>query len=277
MSHGHSDEIGFRTDRVSSRQLWKQAWTILWPQHFWITLGICLVGFLVASAAPMAVLMGPMMCGMFICCFAMMDNERPTFAMLFKGFDFFIESLVATLIMVGLSLVVMIPVGILFFFGMFAAAAAAQNGGEAMSGVLILLLILGYIVAMLAMVCVSMLFAFSYPLIVDHNLSGLEAVKLSARAAWANLGNVLRLMILNMMVTIPAVLLCYLPVLLVLPVVMGSQAMLYRRVFPEDVSSSATGEYWEEPQPDLGGGGYQLDGGVSDQGSADWAKDDNWE
>lgn len=272
MSHGHSDEIGFRTDRVSSRQLWKQAWTILWPQHFWITLGICLVGFLVASAAPMAVLMGPMMCGMFICCFAMMDNERPTFAMLFKGFDFFIESLVATLIMVGLSLVVMIPVGILCFFGMFAAAAAAQNGGEAMGGVLILLLSLGYI---FAMVCVSMLFVFSYPLIVDHNLSGWEAVKLSVRAAWANFGNVFRLTVLNGLVSMLAVLLCYLPVLLVIPVSLFTQALLYRRIFPGPDFATAEGGFQAGPDSDVGG--YQLDGGISETGPGAGTQFDEWE
>ena len=118
MNHGHRDEIGFRTERVSSRQLWGQAWGILWPQYFWITLGICVVGMIVGGAAPMAVLMGPMMCGIFICFFAMMDNESPTFAMLFKGFDFFIDSLVATLGLAGLPLVIAIPGGSLFFFGL---------------------------------------------------------------------------------------------------------------------------------------------------------------
>ena len=260
MNHGHRDEIGFRTERVSSRQLWGQAWGILWPQHFWITLGICLVGFLVASAAPMAVLMGPMMCGMFICFFAMMHNERPTFAMLFKG----------------LSFVVTIPIGIMFFVGMIASGAAAGNGGEAVSGVLILLFTLGSMFAILVMVCVSIMFVFSYPLIVDHNLAGWEAVKLSARAAWANFGNVFRLTLLNWLVSMLAALLCYLPALLVLPVALFTQALLYRRrIFPGPDFATAEGE--SQAGSDSGVGGYPLEGGISETGPGAGTQIDEWE
>ncbi len=275
MSRGEGSEIGFRTDRVSSRQLWGQAWGILWPQYFWITLGICVVGMIVGGAAPMAVLMGPMMCGIFICFFAMMDNESPTFAMLFKGFDFFIDSLVATLVMVGLSLVIAIPVGILFFIGIIASAAAAENGGEAAGGALILVLLVGYLFAILAMVFVSMLFVFSYPLIVDYNLSGWEAVKLSVRAAWANFGNVFRLTVLNTLVSMLAVLLCYLPILLVIPVSLFTQALLYRRIFPGPDFATAEGEFQAGPNSDVGG--YQLDGGISETGPGAGTQINEWE
>ncbi len=281
MSGMGGNQIEFRTDRVSSREMFGEARTLIAP-YFWPMVGICSVGILVGSVAPMGVLMGPMMCGIFMCCFAMMRNEKPTFALLFQGFDVFIESLVAMLVQVGVSIGVMILLFGVLVVGALALGAVAEGGQpggnpEAVFGVLISGIVLFYGVLLGVSIVVSTLFIFTWPLIADHHLSGLEAVKLSARAAWANFGNVLRLMILSMMVTIPAALLCYLPLLLVLPVVFGSQAMLYRRVFPEAVSSSATGEHWEEPQPDLGGGGYQLDDGVSDQGSADWAKDDNWE
>ena len=227
------------------------------------------------SSAAQGVLTGAMMCGMFICFSAMMRNERPTFDMLFKGFDFFLESLLATLIMVGVFLVVMIPVGFLFFFGMLAAvAAAAGNGGEAMGGLLTLMLILGSVFASLAMTCLLMLFVFVYPLIVDHNLSGLEAVKVSVRAAWANFGNVFRLTLLNWLVSMLAVLLCYLPVLLVLPVSLFTQALLYRRVFPGPDFATAEGEF--QAGPDSGVGGCQLDGGISETGPGAGTQFDEW-
>ena len=281
MSGRGGNQNEFRTDPVSALEMFGEARALI-SGNFWTMVGICFVGILVGSVAPMGVLMGPMMCGIFMCFLAMMRNEQPTFSLLFQGFDVFIESLVALLVQVGVSIGVMILLFGVLVVGVLAlgaVAAGGQPGGnpEAAFGVLIFGIVAFYVVIIGVSIVVGVLFIFTWPLIADHRLSGLEAVKLSARAAWANLGSVLRLMILSMMVTIPAVLLCYLPVLLVLPVVMGSQAMLYRRVFPEAVSSSATGEYWEEPQPDLGGGGYQLDGGVSDQGSADWAKDDNWE
>ena len=185
MSGAEGSQIEFRTDRVSSCQLVSQAWRILWPEYFWIALAICLVGLVVGSAAPMAVLMGPMMCGIFICCFAMMRNERPTFDMLFKGFDMFVDSLVATLIMVGVSFLVMIPVGVLMVGGLFAVGLVGEQAGDGAFEGIMSFFMFGYVVAILVIVVIQMLFVFSYPLIVDYNLSGVDAVKLSARAAWA--------------------------------------------------------------------------------------------
>ena len=281
-------QIEFRTDRVSSREMFSEARTLM-SGHFWIMVGICLLGLIVGGVAPFGVLMGPMMCGIFMCWFAIMRNEKPTFSLLFEGFDVFMESLVAMLIQLGISMLTMILSLVVMAVGAAALAAVAGAGGGqpggnagAAMGLLTIGIFLFYGLIIGVSILVGALFAFTWPLIVDYRLSGLEAVKLSARAAWANFGNVFRLMILNAVVVGVAAVFCYLPLFLVLPVVFGSQAVLYRRIFPAAVSPGPVGEYWEEPQPDLGGGGYQLDGGVADQGvadqgSADWAKDDNWE
>ena len=278
------NRIEFRTGRVSSREMFSEARALM-SGHFWIMVGICLLGLIVGGVAPFGVLMGPMMCGIFMCWFAIMRNEKPTFSLLFEGFDVFMESLVATLIQLGISMLTMVLAFVVMAVGGVALLAVAGAGGgqpggnaEAAMGLLTIgafVFFYGLIIG--GSILVGALFAFTWPLIVDYRLSGLEAVKLSARAAWANLGNVFRLMILNVVVVAVAAVFCYLPVFLVFPIVFGSQAVLYRRIFPAAVSSGPVGEYWEEPQPDVGGGGYQLDGGVADQGSADWAKDDNWE
>ena len=278
------NRIEFRTGRVSSREMFSEARALM-SGHFWIMVGICLLGLIVGGVAPFGVLMGPMMCGIFMCWFAIMRYEKPTFSLLFEGFDVFMESLVATLIQLGISMLTMVLAFVVMAVGGVALLAVAGAGGgqpggnaEAAMGLLTIgafVFFYGLIIGV--SILVGALFAFTWPLIVDYRLSGLEAVKLSARAAWANLGNVFRLMILNVVVVAVAAVFCYLPVFLVFPIVFGSQAVLYRRIFPAAVSSGPVGEYWEEPQPDVGGGGYQLDGGVADQGSADWAKDDNWE
>ncbi len=283
MSSQQDRPIEFYTDRVSSRQMMGEAWRILWPQYYWITLGICLVGLIVGSAAPMAVLMGPMMCGMFICFFAMMRNERPTFEMLFKGFDMFVDSLVATLIMVGVSILVMIPMVALMIGGMI---AVSEQAGVVAPGILVAV-IAAYLLANLAMMVVQLLFSFSYPLIVDYNLSGVDAVKLSARAAWANLSNVLRLTILIWLISIPALLLCYLPILLVIPVSLFAQALLYRRIFPGDSSGNSPEDPYADPRtdpyadpyvdPHTKTGGYQLDGGANETGPGAGSGDDVWQ
>ena len=276
-------QIEFRTDRVSSREMFSEARTLM-SGHFWIMVGICLLGLIVGGVAPFGVLMGPMMCGIFMCWFAIMRNEKPTFSLLFEGFDVFMESLVAMLIQLGISMLTMVLAFVVMAVGGVALLAVAGAGGGqpggnagAALGLLTIGIFLFYGLVIGVSILVGALFAFTWPLIVDYRLSGLEAVKLSARAAWANFGNVFRLMILNAVVAGVAAVFCYLPFFLVLPIVFGSQAVLYRRIFPAAVSSGPVAEYWEEPQPDVGGGGYQLDGGVADQGSADWAKDDNWE
>ena len=276
MSSQQGRPIEFYTDRISSRQVMGEAWRILWPQYYWITLGVCLLGLIVGSAAPMAVLMGPMMCGMFICFFAMMRNERPTFEMLFKGFDMFVDSLVATLIMVGVSILVMIPMAALMIGGMIAVGVAGEQAGDAAAGGIAIFVVAASVLATLAMMVVQLLFSFAYPLIVDYNLSGVDAVKLSARAAWANLSNVLRLTILIWLISIPALLLCYLPILLVIPVSLFAQALLYRRIFPGDSSGSSPDDPYADPRtdpyadpyvdPHTKTGGYQLDGGAIETG-----------
>jgi len=287
MSGADGNQIEFRTDRVSSRQLVRQAWRILWPEYFWIMLAICLVGLIVASVAS-PFLMGPMMCGIFICCFAMMRNERPTFDMLFKGFDMFVDSLVATLIMVGVSLLLLIPLFLLMFGGMIAVVGmAGEQAGDAAAGGMMIFFLIVYLAFFLITVVVQILFIFSYQLIVDYNLTGVDAVKLSARAAWANLGNILRLTILFWLISTCALILCYLPILLVIPVNFLAQALLYRRVFPDRSADSQQYDSYADPyadphvnphaNPQADVGGYQLDDGVSETGPGAGSGSDIWE
>ncbi|MEE3366204.1 MAG: hypothetical protein VX304_11200 [Planctomycetota bacterium] len=251
------NRIEFRTGRVSSREMFSEARALM-SGHFWIMVGICFLGILIGGVAPMGVLMGPMMCGIFMCWFAIMRNEKPTFSLLFEGFDVFMESLVAMLIQLGISMLTMVLAFVVMAVGGVALLAVAGAGGGqpggnagAAMGLLTIGIFLFYGLIIGVSILVGTLFAFTWPLIVDYRLSGLEAVKLSARAAWANFGNVFRLMILNAVVAGVAAVFCYLPLFLVLPIVFGSQAALYRRIFPAAVSPGNVGEYWEEPQPDL--------------------------
>lgn len=299
------NQIEFLADRVSSRQMFAEARTLI-SARYWTMVGICCLGMFISSVGPMGILMGPMTCGIFICFFAMMRNEAPTFSLLFEGFEVFMESMVVMLILLGVYfgvgiLSVLVAVGAVIVGGQPGVNLEENIGVVAVGIFLFFGLIIGVNFSVVS------LLTFSWPLIVDRHLAGLEAAKLSARAVWANLGNVVRLMILNGTVMSLAVVACWLPTILVasvehkwrdqtsflamllstgltvvcgivlLPIAFGSQAILFRRVFPETVSPGPAGENGEEPQPDLGGGGYQLDGGMADQGSADWVKDDNWE
>ena len=83
----------------------------LMGEQYWLFLGISVIGILIASFVPLGILMGPMMCGIYYCYFRRMRGEAVEFGMLFKGFDYFVESLIATLILVGVMMAVMFSAG----------------------------------------------------------------------------------------------------------------------------------------------------------------------
>jgi len=90
----------------------KQSWAAI-KEQYWLMLGVCFVGMMVGGTVPV-VIFGPMFCGIYLCLLQRLAGQRVEFATLFKGFDFFKESLLATLIMVGFSLLFMLPVLVVY-------------------------------------------------------------------------------------------------------------------------------------------------------------------
>jgi len=209
----------------------------LMGDQYWPFFGITVVGTLIASFVPLGILMGPMMCGIYLCYFRRMRGEPVEFGMLFKGFDYFVESLVATLIMVGVMMVVMLPVYCLFFAGFMGFASHMERGGgggdEAAAIGMFGAMGVFYVLMLLLSLVAWVFFAFTYPLIVDRGLKAVPALKTSIRAAWANLGGMLGLVGLLFLISLVATLCCYVPCLFVLPFNLGALAIAYRRVFPE--------------------------------------------
>jgi hypothetical protein len=211
--------------------------------QYWLFLGIAVVGILIASAVPFGILMGPMMCGIYYCYFRRMRGESVEFGMLFKGFDYFVESLLATLMLVGLTLVLTLPLCGLLFGGIMALAAAAgpqgHGGGEPPLFALFGMMGIFYVAILLVSLIAMVFFAFAYPLILDRGMKAWPAVCTSCRAAWANFGGMLGLMCLLMLISVVASLCCYVPALLFMPFYMGALAVAYRKVFPETSGPAA--------------------------------------
>jgi uncharacterized membrane protein len=214
-------------------------WSLIKGQY-WLFLGITFVGILVGSVGPMAILMGPMMCGIYLCLLARMRGEPVSFELLFKGFDYFVQSLIATLIQVLPVMLLLIPFYVIFFI-MFMSKLNTPRGRSRgappdpaeiypmfiLMGVLVL-------VAILAGALIGAFFIFTYPLIVERRLAALDAIKMSFRAVMANLGGILGLMALNMLMGFAGLLLCYVGALLLMPVHYAAWAVAYRQVFPEE-------------------------------------------
>lgn len=201
--------------------------------QYWLFVGISAVGMIIASVVPFGILMGPMMCGIYLSLFKQRRGQPVEFGDLFKGFDRFGESLVAALLHMVPIFVILIPTYIVFYISMF-AMMAAQGGNEPAPGVL-----LGFfgfwavvwILLMVVMILISVAFTFAYPLIADRQLSGFDAVKLSLKAAMANFWGLLGLMLISGLLAFVGILLCYVGWFLLMPITFGATAVAYEQVF----------------------------------------------
>ena len=88
-----------------------------------------------------------------------------------------------------------------------------------------------WLFVVLLVIVMGVLFTFAYPLIVDRRLSGLNAVKLSIRAAMANFWRLLGMMLLTSLLNFVGVLFCYVGAFFVIPIGFGAIAAAYEQVF----------------------------------------------
>lgn len=204
---------------------------------YWLFLGITLVGVIIGSAAPFGILMGPMMCGIYRCYLGRMRGETIRFAMLFDGFEHFVESLIVSVIVAGVMLVLIVPTYVLLFLGIGLGVGLTGDGrsGSGLGVAVALLMVAVFVLILAVAMVVAACTIFAYPLIVDRGLKGLDALKTSIRATWANLPGIVGLMILIAVIGFAGAMCCYVPALLLMPLTMGALAVAYRRVFPESL------------------------------------------
>ncbi len=169
--------------------------------------------------------MGPMMCGLYLAIFQKHRGQRVEFGTLFKGFDYLGESIIATLIHVIPVVVIIVPFYIAFYGVLFfILPRSGEPDPQALIAFFAIFVVFLIIVMVLVMV-ISVLFTFTYPLLVDRHMKGIEAVRLSAKAALANFWPHLGLLLLTGLLGFCGVLLCYLGMFLVFPVTYAAMSM----------------------------------------------------
>jgi uncharacterized membrane protein len=227
------DNIQFRTGVIKPVECVKEGWALIKDQY-WLFLGIVFVGIFVGGAVPL-VLIGPMMVGIYMCFFQRMRGEPVDFGLLFKGFDHFAQSLIATLIQMIPMVIVMVPAYIIMFALMITSMPRGQMDPDASTRFVFTFLgfeLVFVVVILVVGIAVNIFFMFAFPLIADRGLSGLEAIKLSIKAGKANFGGILSLLLLNVAIGLLGVLACYIGVFFIMPISLASYAVAYRRVFP---------------------------------------------
>jgi len=229
-----SSQIPFRRGAVQPVECLKAGWNLVSDQY-WLFVGMCAVSMIVGSAVPLGILMGPMMCGVYLTCFRKRRGLPIEFGTLFKGFDYFGQSVVAALLHIIPIMVVVIGCYIIVYVGMFATMIAASQAGEEAAPFAMLsfvfVMLLFYAIVLLLVIVISVGFTFAYPLIVDRGVPGFDAVKLSFRAAFANFWRLLGMSLLGGLLSIGGMLLCYVGILLVFPITLSAVAVAYEQVF----------------------------------------------
>jgi uncharacterized membrane protein len=226
------DQIPFNRNAVEPVECIKRGWELIKP-NYWLFVGIVIVGMLVGSVVPLGILMGPMMCGIYMALFQTRRGNPIEFGILFKGFDHFGDAVIATLLHMIPLMIVIIPTYIGFYVGMFAIAANSTSGEPDPGMMMGLFGVFGvaWLLIMVLLIVLSVVFTFAYPLIVDRKLSGINAVKLSIRAGLANFWRLLGMLLLTGLLSSLGVLLCFVGIYLIVPVSFAAIAAAYEQVF----------------------------------------------
>lgn len=228
--------VEFRRGVIEPVACLKAGWSLI-KEQYWLFLGITVVALFIGSAIPFGILMGPMYCGIYLCLLRRQRGEPITFELLFKGFEYFKESVIAILIQVVPVILILIPFYIVFFAIYFSALNRPRGSSSPPPefGIYLGIMIFLIIVAVVIGIIIGALFIFTFPLIVDRKLSGVEAIKTSARAAYANIGGVISLILLFVVCAIAGLLACYVGVFFFVPIQFAATATAYRQVFPEEI------------------------------------------
>ncbi|HQZ98481.1 MAG TPA: hypothetical protein PLP21_19360 [Pyrinomonadaceae bacterium] len=216
----------FRTGVIKPVEIYKEAWELIKPQY-WLVFAIVIVGILVGSVIPI-ILIGPAMCGIFMCLFCLTDGKPLKFEDLFKGFEYIWKSL-------PISLAIMVPVFvflIVIYIPLIGVAVAGNKMSESellpfIAGVLVFELI-----AAIVMVSFHTLLLFAFPLVADRGLSGIDAIKLSIKAVWQNLAGMAGLLGVGMVIAMVSYLALCIGVYFAMPIIIMGQAVAYRKIFP---------------------------------------------
>ena len=240
----NADSVEFRRGVVAPLECIREGWELI-REQYWPFLLVSFVGGTLGGVFPI-LLIGPMTVGIFLSLQKLQRDLPVDFWTLFKGFKWFVPSLVVSVLKMILTLIVivivLIPYYILLFRMMAVMIPNGQNPSPEESQQFLWLFIGFEIIFLLLVISVGLLmeifFMLAYPLLADHRMSGMAAVKLSLRAGKANAGGILGLLMLNVLFGIVGLLCCIVGVCFYLPIAFASQAVAYRRIFPDTGTTS---------------------------------------
>ncbi|PYS98167.1 MAG: hypothetical protein DMF63_17260 [Acidobacteria bacterium] len=234
--------LQFEKSAIDAGGCVSNAWDFLKP-NYWLYFGVCLVGFIMAGCIPCVslFLIGPILGGIFFVIDRGMRGEPTDFGMLFRGFDKFVPLMVIGLIqsipeVIGQGIRLTADLGRLGLDGATRHGDFYQITYDAFpfgiaGGMIVVLLIVAGVFIIFGIVW-KILFFFAIPLAMEHDLGAIDAIKLSARAAMANVGGLVLLIIFEGLIQLLGLLMACFGYFFVLPIVYAANVFAYRQVFP---------------------------------------------
>lgn len=223
----------FRVGVVKPFECLGRGWSLVKDQYF-LFAGLCLIILALVFCIPFAgIIWGAWMCGIFLALLAKMRGAFVSFNDIGKGFSYMAPGFMVAFLS-GLPNVLVVIGGKLFDVWMD-DMERAYPGDEGFPpevlmqmvtylAALVLLYVIGFLIT-------GVIFAFAYQLVVDKNLSGWEATKLSAQAVRENFGGVMGLLLLELAISTLGIMLCCFGLVLVMPLTKASWAIAYSQVF----------------------------------------------
>jgi len=222
----------------------KQGWEMVKPAY-WLFFGVTAVAMLLGSAA-FGILWGPMSAGIFYCLMKRERGEAVEFGDLFRGFDYFADTLIAWLILIAFAIGGMAVGGIIL-------AVFPTLGGILPSVLGAFFSVLGRVIAGVLWLALSlaliMLTALVFPLIVERKLKPWQAVVTAYRSARAHLKPMVVMALLLLLLYAGGTLTCGVGTLFVAPVAFAAMFAAYRGLFPAAAAPTL------EEAPDAGPAG----------------------
>jgi uncharacterized membrane protein len=252
--------IQYNSGVVDASGCVSSGWALI-KNNYWMYLGITFVAYLIVSCIPIAnfFLYGPIMVGVYYVLQREMRGEPVEFGMMFKGFEKFVPAMAAGIIQ-NIPAIIFQIFQLTFDIGRAVLSSRSGRGGRDFGDPDLgpLAAITGaYIVVALAFMVFGIIwhiaFIFVMPLLAEHELGPIEAIKLSAAAAFSNVGGLILLLILEILIAIAGVVALCFGVFFVMPLLYAATAVAYRQVFP-DMGPSVYRNV--PPAPDVYGGTY---------------------
>lgn len=207
-------------------EIYKEAWSLIKGEYLMI-LPTVFAGAIIANFVPVIVF-GPMMCGIFYVLLRKADGHPVIFEEVFEGLKVFLPAFLVG-IFFAVPAIILIVVVYLPIIGIVIAGGRISN--EELFAYLGGTILIEIIVA-IVMVCIHTLLMFAFLLIIDRKVSAIQAVKMSSSAVWNNLAGITGLYAVGFVVSLAGMLVFCVGIYLVLPLMLMSTVVAYRRLFP---------------------------------------------